>query len=45
MVDIKYIQVLLAHTNLRTIEIYTHVTMNKLEGILNPFDKIGEVFI
>ncbi|HOJ64693.1 MAG TPA: tyrosine-type recombinase/integrase [Spirochaetota bacterium] len=40
-VDIRSIQPLLRHSSLRIKKIYTHVAMNKLGGILSPFDKIG----
>jgi len=39
-VDIKYIQELLGHTSIKTTEIYTHVTKNRLEKIISPLDSI-----
>ncbi len=37
-VDIRYIQVLLGHQSIQTTEIYTHIAINNLEKIPNPFD-------
>lgn len=37
-VDIRYIQSLLGHEQLRTTQIYTRVAKNKLEQIKNPLD-------
>ena len=39
-VDIKYIQELLWHQNIKTTQIYTHVTNPSLDKIENPFDKL-----
>mgnify|MGYP004001300661 CR=1 FL=1 len=39
-VDIKFIQELLWHQNIKTTQIYTHVTNPSLDKIQNPFDKI-----
>jgi len=38
--DIKYIQELLGHANLRTTEIYTHVSNNEIKNIKSPLDFI-----
>lgn len=39
-IDIRYIQKLLGHSNLRTTEIYTHVSKNNLMNIKSPLDSI-----
>jgi len=39
-VEIRYIQKLLGHSNLKTTEIYTHVAKNKLEQIESPIEDI-----
>lgn len=36
--DIRYIQELLGHKDIRTTEIYTHVALNSIRGIKNPLD-------
>ncbi len=36
--DIRYIQQLLGHKNLKTTSIYTHVSSLKLRNIISPFD-------
>ena len=38
--DMRFIQSLLGHGNIRTTEIYTHVTRNHLREIKSPFDDI-----
>ena len=39
-VDMRYIQELLGHENVRTTEIYTHISQRGLKNIINPFDKM-----
>ncbi len=39
-VQIRYIQQLLGHSNIKTTEIYTHVANNKLEQIESPLDSL-----
>lgn len=39
-VDIRYIQMLLGHSNLKTTEIYTNVAKNNIEKIISPIDNI-----
>jgi len=39
-VDIRYIQRLLGHANIKTTEIYTHVSSKYMESIVSPLDNI-----
>ena len=39
-VDIRYIQELLGHRSMKTTEIYTHVSRQKLSEIQNPIDDL-----
>ncbi len=39
-IDIRYIQELLGHQNIKTTEIYTHVSSDRLKQIKSPFDYI-----
>ncbi len=38
-VDIRYIQELLGHKNIKTTEIYTHVALPNIRKIKNPLDQ------
>lgn len=40
-VDMRYVQELLGHGNIRTTERYTHVSENALNRIKSPMDKLG----
>ncbi|ODS42931.1 MAG: hypothetical protein MSIBF_06635 [Candidatus Altiarchaeales archaeon IMC4] len=39
-VDVRYVQELLGHQNIRTTQIYTHVTNPKLKNIKSPLDEL-----
>jgi site-specific recombinase XerD len=39
--DLKYIQELLVHKNLKTTEIYTHATKTAMNKIVRPIDNSG----
>ncbi|MGH2568950.1 MAG: site-specific tyrosine recombinase/integron integrase [Bacteroidota bacterium] len=39
-VDIRYIQEILGHSNLKTTEIYTHVSKKKIAEVVNPLDRL-----
>jgi site-specific recombinase XerD len=40
-IDLRYIQELLGHTNVKTTEIYTHVTRKNIQNIVSPLDLIS----
>lgn len=39
--DLRYIQTLLGHSNIKTTEIYAHVAMKDIRNIRNPFDSLS----
>lgn len=41
-VDVRYVQELLGHSNIRTTQIYTKVTNPALKNIKSPFDRISD---
>ncbi len=40
-VNLRYIQAILGHSDIRTTEIYTHVSSTEMHKIPNPFDKLS----
>ena len=42
-VDIRYIQMLLGHQNIKTTEIYTHVSKKSLANVKSPLDHILQI--
>jgi integrase/recombinase XerD len=36
--DVRRIQILLGHKNIKTTEIYTHVTSKAIQGLKSPLD-------
>lgn len=39
-VDIRFIQEMLGHTNIKTTEIYTHVSNKSILNVMNPLDRL-----
>lgn len=39
--DLRYIQELLGHSNVKTTEIYTHISTKKMQEIQSPLDRLG----
>ncbi|MDP2670521.1 MAG: tyrosine-type recombinase/integrase [bacterium] len=39
-VDVRYVQELLGHSNIRTTQIYTHVMQPALRNITSPLDRL-----
>ncbi len=39
--DLRYIKKLLGHKNIKTTEIYTHITSKAMKGIKSPLDEMN----
>jgi site-specific recombinase XerD len=40
-VDLRTIQVLLGHSNIRTTVVYTHVSTRRVQAVTSPFDQVA----